>query len=364
MENFSIIILISFLKFASTSIASEQPPYVPTDNITLNCGASSDSYGSDGRFWAADKSSKFCLVESSPKRSEACEADDQDGCVYAFIIQQPPSLVRNSCALSQSILARSSLGSTFDRLHVKNWTHPRPLSVFLCQRRRAENMGESRRIWGGFNSGIQVLMVTMLLSTSQQHFAAAAVKKNKSISNQLCDDSNKDCLLPKHVNMELLMDSEASKRVYEESAISSTFTVDSKHKTVNGLDDDPTASTLFDRHNSAKSCAPKSDARTKLPPNCSPSSYSKDCHRFLKIRHTTNQRNGPLNEMRMGEDLEPNLIRMLQNTNYQTLTLNSLVPGNAVQKGCPVYTTCIAYGSNKAKCLNEFGCRDQLHPKT
>ncbi|XVE78535.1 hypothetical protein DITRI_Ditri13aG0153000 [Diplodiscus trichospermus] len=55
MENFSIIILITFLKFACFT-ASEQPPYVPTDNITLNCGAPNDSYGLD-RFWAADKSS-------------------------------------------------------------------------------------------------------------------------------------------------------------------------------------------------------------------------------------------------------------------------------------------------------------------
>ncbi|XVE78537.1 hypothetical protein DITRI_Ditri13aG0153200 [Diplodiscus trichospermus] len=57
MGNFLIIILISFLKFASNFIASEQPPYVPTDNITLNCGAPYNSFGLDGRFWATDKSS-------------------------------------------------------------------------------------------------------------------------------------------------------------------------------------------------------------------------------------------------------------------------------------------------------------------
>ncbi|XVE78533.1 hypothetical protein DITRI_Ditri13aG0152800 [Diplodiscus trichospermus] len=222
-------------------------------------------------------------------------------------------------------------------------------------------MGENWRIWGGFNSGILVLMATMLLSPNQ-HFAAAAIKKNKSISNQ-CYDSNKECLLPNDVNMESLKDSEASsKRVYEESALSPTFTVDSKHKTVNGLDDNPAASALCDRHNSEKSCAPKRSARTKLPPNCSPSSYSKDCHRFLKIRHTTNRQNGHLNEMRMGEDLESNVIRMLQDTNSQTQTLKALVPGNAVQMKCPVYTTCIALGSNKAQCPNIFGCRGQLRP--
>ncbi|XP_022727776.1 receptor-like protein kinase FERONIA [Durio zibethinus] len=68
MEKFLIIILITFLKFA-IFIASEQPPYVPTDNIILNCGAPSDSYGADGRIWTGDKSSK----------SEAYEADSQGG---------------------------------------------------------------------------------------------------------------------------------------------------------------------------------------------------------------------------------------------------------------------------------------------
>ncbi|XWS30903.1 hypothetical protein CRYUN_Cryun23aG0031300 [Craigia yunnanensis] len=68
MENFSIISLITFLQF-SIFIASEQLPYVPTDNITLNCG---DPFGSEGwgdRFWTGDNSSK----------SEAYEADSEDG---------------------------------------------------------------------------------------------------------------------------------------------------------------------------------------------------------------------------------------------------------------------------------------------
>ena len=76
MENFSIIIFITFLQFA-IFVASEQLPYVPTDNITLNCGAPSDSNGRDGRFWSGDKSSKFGPVESSQNKSEAYEADSQ-----------------------------------------------------------------------------------------------------------------------------------------------------------------------------------------------------------------------------------------------------------------------------------------------
>ncbi|XWS75696.1 hypothetical protein CRYUN_Cryun01aG0113700 [Craigia yunnanensis] len=76
MEDFSIIIFITFLQFA-IFIASEQLPYVPRDNITLNCGATSDSNGLDGWFWTGDKSSKFGPVESSQNKSEAYEADSQ-----------------------------------------------------------------------------------------------------------------------------------------------------------------------------------------------------------------------------------------------------------------------------------------------
>ncbi|XVF71233.1 hypothetical protein PTKIN_Ptkin12aG0019800 [Pterospermum kingtungense] len=76
MEYYSIIILITLLQFA-IFIASEQPPYVPTDNITLNCGDSSDLSAHDGRFWAADKSSKFGPFESSHNKSEAYVAATQ-----------------------------------------------------------------------------------------------------------------------------------------------------------------------------------------------------------------------------------------------------------------------------------------------
>ncbi|WRX20636.1 Malectin-like domain - like 5 [Theobroma cacao] len=85
MENISMIIPITFLvpffQFAFF-ITSEQPPYIPTDNITLNCKALSDSHGSDGRFWAGDKSSKFGPFESSRDSPSApYEAANQGGFV-------------------------------------------------------------------------------------------------------------------------------------------------------------------------------------------------------------------------------------------------------------------------------------------
>ncbi|XWS75695.1 hypothetical protein CRYUN_Cryun01aG0113600 [Craigia yunnanensis] len=76
MENFPIIIFITFLQFP-IFIASEQLPYVPRDNITLNCGATSDSNGRDDRIWTGDKSSKFGPLETSQNKSEAYEADSQ-----------------------------------------------------------------------------------------------------------------------------------------------------------------------------------------------------------------------------------------------------------------------------------------------
>ncbi|XP_022759137.1 receptor-like protein kinase FERONIA [Durio zibethinus] len=80
MENFSIIFLITFLQFA-IFVASEQTPYNPTDNITLNCGAPFDTFGPDGRFWAGDNSSKFGPFESSQNKSEVYEADGPGGSV-------------------------------------------------------------------------------------------------------------------------------------------------------------------------------------------------------------------------------------------------------------------------------------------
>ncbi|XWS47475.1 hypothetical protein CRYUN_Cryun14cG0155300 [Craigia yunnanensis] len=130
------------------------------------------------------------------------------------------------------------------------------------------------RIWGGFNFSILVVMIIMLLSTDQ-HFAADAVQKNKSISNQ-CSSSNKECrqILSNDVEMEFLMDSEASKRVFEANAL--TFP-GSKHPTVRA--GNPVNSAFCERK-TGKSCLPDSNSGRKIPPNCSPSSYNKDCHSF------------------------------------------------------------------------------------
>ncbi|EOY03729.1 Uncharacterized protein TCM_018865 [Theobroma cacao] len=131
-----------------------------------------------------------------------------------------------------------------------------------------ENMGDSWRICGNFNLAMLVLMVIMML-LSTNHCSADAVKNNKSISDR-CNGSKNECLLPDDVEMELLMDSEASKMVLETSAAGSA---DSKRATYLALDP------LCGRH-SGKSCLPQGNLGRKVPPNCRPNSYNKDCHRF------------------------------------------------------------------------------------
>ncbi|PPD89305.1 hypothetical protein GOBAR_DD13742 [Gossypium barbadense] len=63
--------------------------------------------------------------------------------------------------------------------------------------------------------------------------------------------------------MELLMDSEASKMVFEASA--AIDFASSKNPTTRALDPSPAA---CDR-NTGKSCEPDSNPGTKVPPNCS-----------------------------------------------------------------------------------------------
>lgn len=112
----------------------------------------------------------------------------------------------------------------------------------------------------------------MLLSTNR-HCAADAVKKNKSISSRWCDDSsNKECLqLSDDIEtMELTMDSEASKMVFEASAAINF--ANSKNPTTRALERSQAAC----ERNTGKSCEPDSNPGTKVPPNCS--LYSKDCH--------------------------------------------------------------------------------------
>lgn len=127
----------------------------------------------------------------------------------------------------------------------------------------------------GENRVILALVIVIMLLISDQHCAAEsyAVKKNKSVVNisKYCggSGSDKECLPISDDEMEFLMDSEASKRVL------ATFT-NSKYPTVRALD----AGSAACGRNSGNSCVPNSNPGRKVPPNCSPSSYSKDCHRF------------------------------------------------------------------------------------
>ncbi|PPD78267.1 hypothetical protein GOBAR_DD24803 [Gossypium barbadense] len=70
MEKYSVIILITILQ-SSIFIASEQPEYIPRDNITLNCRAPIDLLANAGRSWAVDNNSKFGPFESPHNKSQA-----------------------------------------------------------------------------------------------------------------------------------------------------------------------------------------------------------------------------------------------------------------------------------------------------
>ncbi|GMI77050.1 hypothetical protein HRI_001374300 [Hibiscus trionum] len=135
---------------------------------------------------------------------------------------------------------------------------------------------------GGFSSAMSVLMIMVMLWITDRYYAADMVKKNKSTGSRWCDGSLKEeeCLqlqLSNHIEtmeMEMLMDSEASQMVYEVSAASGF--ADSKYKTLRSLDPSQAAC----GRNTGKSCAPPKNSGRKVPPNCRPSSYSKDCHRY------------------------------------------------------------------------------------
>ncbi|XP_039062411.1 uncharacterized protein LOC120206915 [Hibiscus syriacus] len=124
-----------------------------------------------------------------------------------------------------------------------------------------------------------VLMILVMLWSTDRNCAADAVNKNKSISSRWCDGSSKEeeCLKLQLSNdietVEMLMDSEASKMVYEVSAASGF--ADSKYATIRSLD---RAQAVCDR-NTGISCTARGNSGTKVPPNCTPTSYNRECHR-------------------------------------------------------------------------------------
>ncbi|KAK5784370.1 hypothetical protein PVK06_038893 [Gossypium arboreum] len=133
------------------------------------------------------------------------------------------------------------------------------------------NMGDCRRILGGFN--LAILMVMLLLSTDR-HCAADAVKKNKNIGSRWCGGSlnKEECLQLSDdmETMELLMASEVSKMVFEASAAINF--AGSKRPTTRAL---VRSQAACDR-NTGKRCVPDSNSGRKKPPNCS--LYNRDCH--------------------------------------------------------------------------------------
>ncbi|XWS36836.1 hypothetical protein CRYUN_Cryun20dG0119900 [Craigia yunnanensis] len=58
---FSFLLYLSIIpEYLTVTVAdSAPPPYIPTENITIDCGSPNDNIVLDGRFWTKDNTSKF-----------------------------------------------------------------------------------------------------------------------------------------------------------------------------------------------------------------------------------------------------------------------------------------------------------------
>ena len=60
-----ILLLFQLLNLSVFVIAGEAvPPYIPTENITIDCGSFSDTFAPDGRPWSGENNSKFPVIHS------------------------------------------------------------------------------------------------------------------------------------------------------------------------------------------------------------------------------------------------------------------------------------------------------------
>ncbi|OMO90033.1 hypothetical protein CCACVL1_07542 [Corchorus capsularis] len=71
--------LLSFPIILAVRVSGDSsPPYIPVENITIDCGSPNDNTALDGRSWLSDKSSKvFSLVESQNNKSVSSAAPQQ-----------------------------------------------------------------------------------------------------------------------------------------------------------------------------------------------------------------------------------------------------------------------------------------------
>ena len=71
-------IFFFFLFFLHITVDSLTPPrYIPVDNITLNCGSSRNSKGSDGREWIGEIGSKFFPSEEHNRKSNTSNVPEE-----------------------------------------------------------------------------------------------------------------------------------------------------------------------------------------------------------------------------------------------------------------------------------------------
>ncbi|XP_022754113.1 receptor-like protein kinase FERONIA [Durio zibethinus] len=70
-KSFSLqsLLLLQLLNFCIFIIGEAVPPYIPIENISINCGSFSDSIAWDGRLWSGESNSKFPVINSQNKLS-------------------------------------------------------------------------------------------------------------------------------------------------------------------------------------------------------------------------------------------------------------------------------------------------------
>ncbi|KAA3459156.1 receptor-like protein kinase FERONIA [Gossypium australe] len=64
-----LVTLLNLRVLIAVTVGEVVPPYIPVENITINCGSFSHSLASDGRLWSAENNSRFPVLHSGNKQS-------------------------------------------------------------------------------------------------------------------------------------------------------------------------------------------------------------------------------------------------------------------------------------------------------